>query len=510
MVEGRVQVGDQQYDDSFAPAEVNIAGDPGQRPTYADIDRFDLRTLPARAEGALVNEWFGDDGITPILPNTFPDFVYATYRVTVPGLDHTVAAPFWDFMNATGLVYESGLIVTAPLFQNPFYATGYPITEAYWSFLHVGGQTRPILWQCFERRCLTYTPDNPPGWQVEAGNVGLHYHQWRYGTLPLLAFTSTRSGDGDIYLVDVHGGGLRQLTEGPELDIQPAWSPDGRQIVFVRRHWDVFGRVTGGDIYVVNADGSGLRKLTNHAGGFAFPTWSPDGSQIAFGGGGGQLPEIWMSSVFIVNADGSGLTNLTGHAGSFGMPTWSPDGSRLAFEGGLPTDAEGGIFMVNTDGSGLVRLSNGYGPSWSPDGTRIAFLNWSDDDGGSLAVINWDGSDYTPLIKNIFSNTHSPSWSPDGTQIAFFHAPHGHAQIHVINADGSGLLAVTDSGGDRRDLIPVWSPDGTRIAFTAIDDHDNHDVWVVRPDGTGLTNLSNHPAADVQPAWQGGGQGSRP
>lgn len=67
------------------------------------------------------------------------------------------------------------------LFINPFYATGYPITEAYWASVMVGGTERDVLWQCFERRCLTYTPGNPEGFLVEAGNVGQHYYRWRHG-----------------------------------------------------------------------------------------------------------------------------------------------------------------------------------------------------------------------------------------------------------------------------------------------------------------------------------------
>ena len=66
------------------------------------------------------------------------------------------------------------------LFEPTFFATGFPITEAYWTEVRVGGETRDVLLQCFERRCLTYTPDNPDGWQVEMGNVGRHYHAWRY------------------------------------------------------------------------------------------------------------------------------------------------------------------------------------------------------------------------------------------------------------------------------------------------------------------------------------------
>lgn len=68
--------------------------------------------------------------------------------------------------------------------MNPVYATGLPITEAYWASVKVGGAYRDVLIQCFERRCLTHTPDNPNGFEVEAGNTGLHYYIWRYGELP--------------------------------------------------------------------------------------------------------------------------------------------------------------------------------------------------------------------------------------------------------------------------------------------------------------------------------------
>jgi hypothetical protein len=100
--------------------------------------------------------------------------------VVVPGLDHQVASPFWSFMLSTGPVLENGAYVTEPLFENPFYATGYPVTEAYWTNVDVAGTDRLVLLQCFERRCLTYTPENPEGWQVEFGNVGQHYYRWRH------------------------------------------------------------------------------------------------------------------------------------------------------------------------------------------------------------------------------------------------------------------------------------------------------------------------------------------
>jgi hypothetical protein len=194
MINGWIQIGDNEFDFSPQPADIPIAGDPeGDSPTYADIASFELMDLPARSEGTVINEYLSMTQVEWAAS-------YGAYGVTaahyVPETDHTVASVFWDFMNSTGMVYENGNFAAGAMFPNPFYATGYPITEAYWTTTMLQGEATDILWQCFERRCLTYTPDNEPGWQVEAGNVGQHYYQWRY---PFGVATET----ANIYLVDV-------------------------------------------------------------------------------------------------------------------------------------------------------------------------------------------------------------------------------------------------------------------------------------------------------------------
>ncbi len=100
----------------------------------------------------------------------------------MPETNHSVASVFWSFMNSSGLVDQDGAETQGSLFQNPYYATGFPLTEPYWAQVKVGGVQKDVLIQCFQRRCLTYTPSNPAGWQVEAGNVGQHYYRWRYGS----------------------------------------------------------------------------------------------------------------------------------------------------------------------------------------------------------------------------------------------------------------------------------------------------------------------------------------
>jgi uncharacterized protein YkwD len=183
LVTGQMQVGDASWDDR-EPADVNIAGDPDdhEAPTYAVLRQ--LRDAPPAADGATIVNRIDRSG-TVRTDASFASYgVTAAWRVKVPGIDHQVAAPFWAFMNQHGPIEIDGQQVTAPLFESPFYATGYPIIEPYWTTVQVGGAPRDVLLQCFERRCLTYTPANDPAWQVEAGNVGQHYYRWRYADEP--------------------------------------------------------------------------------------------------------------------------------------------------------------------------------------------------------------------------------------------------------------------------------------------------------------------------------------
>ncbi len=144
-----------------------------------------------------------------------------------------------------------------------------------------------------------------------------------------IVFVSWRDGNGEVYAMDANGSGPRNLTQNPaKKDVRPAWSPDGRSIAFVSSR-DRHQRMQPGlrtppeqsDIYVMNADGSRKRNLTRDRASDDLPTWSPDGRRIAFlhgrGRGRGQL--------YVVNADGSGLRNLTAdrRAGVVRTVSWS-------------------------------------------------------------------------------------------------------------------------------------------------------------------------------------------
>lgn len=188
LMTGYMQFGDDHFL-KYQPADVHIAGDPdGGAPSYEVFgDLMEVRSyepgmqLPSEPVTQTVDA-LGNIGNQPSL---------ASHNVRVtrysPETDHYIASVFWDFMRLVGPIAPHGPggdIAYGRLFENPFYAAGLPLTEPYWVYAEVGGEHQWILVQAFERRVMTYTPNNDPGWRVEAGNVGQHYYFWRYGELP--------------------------------------------------------------------------------------------------------------------------------------------------------------------------------------------------------------------------------------------------------------------------------------------------------------------------------------
>ena len=130
----------------------------------------------------------------------------------------------------------------------------------------------------------------------------------------------------------------------------PAWSPDGREIAFASLSWQGNQR----DIYVTNIDGDQVRQLTNHPFEDRVPAWSPDGRRIAF-----YSNRDHQAGIFVVDADGANLKRLT--VGSHNHPTWSPDGTRIAVW--VPGDPPG-IGVMRASGRGLKVIAEGTHPSW--------------------------------------------------------------------------------------------------------------------------------------------------
>ena len=272
-----------------------------------------------------------------------------------------------------------------------------------------------------------------------------------------IAFTSDRDGDFDIYVMNVDGTEVEQLTDDPGRDVEPDWSPDGSRIVFAS---DRGNDPEFTDIWVMNADGSGLTQLTDTTLDFE-PAWSPDGSRIAF-----SSERDGNLEIYVMDTDGGNVMRLTNNDDLDISPAWSPDGSMIAF---TKVDSEDGtihdIHVMNDDGSGDTALPH-PGPdgfaAWSPDGSRIAFAGNPTGTGVDIFVVDPDGSNITNLINdpptmNAFDRT--PEWSPDGDFIAFATDRDGfpNREIYVMTDAGADPVNLTDDAAV--DTDPAWSPE---------------------------------------------------
>jgi uncharacterized repeat protein (TIGR01451 family) len=316
-----------------------------------------------------------------------------------------------------------------------------------------------------------------------------------------IVFSSSASGNSEIYVIESNGAGLTRLTNDPAPDTDPAWSPDGTKIAFVR------GSLGASEIYVMNADGTGLTRVTDNVAQEADPAWSPDGAKIAFAR---SLADVGFQ-IFVMNVAGGAEARLTDQQGPDLTPSWSPDGTRIAFAHHETGFGPQHIYAMNADGSGITRLTTAgsveNSPDWSPDGTKIAFQSNRNLPG--IWVMNSDGTSQAPLHTG-----QEPDWSPDGTKIVFTRSGAATSVIRIINADGTGETGPTDLRGSRSaDWQPLAAPPpppGSVMDDNFDDNSLDVNRWdVLAPPGGSIVEQNHRLEITVPSGFLGQGWGLR-
>ncbi len=260
-----------------------------------------------------------------------------------------------------------------------------------------------------------------------------------------IAFETDRDGNWEVYTMGPDGSNPVNLSNYPGDDLDPAWSPDGKQIAFVsNRESGLEGALF---IYVMDADGSNVRKLTNEDES-KWPDWSHDGLWITY---------AYYGDIYIIKADGSGESiNLTNTPEVDVQPTWSPDGSKIAFLSGV--DYAWNIFVMDADGSNVVQIT---------DNGQPGSVTWTID--GRILSDAWGWNDQEEFCHNC-----------------------------VVDADGANIV---DAGGKGtlKEYVPFWTVDGQRVEVAHPDGDEIYLVGDIFPDV--FFNLTNNPAADRNPDW---------
>ena len=264
-----------------------------------------------------------------------------------------------------------------------------------------------------------------------------------------IIFTCTRGDYNQLCMVNADGTGYQQLTSLESHSYYPVYSPLGGSVVYAsNQNGGVF------DLYLFIFNGARLLQLTNRIGNVISPTFSPDGKKILFANRAAEGP----TSLWIVDSTGENPDLVYAAPNTIVAVDWSPDGSTIAFAMAADQPDAYEVFLMNADGSNVHQLTRGL-PGI----------------GGSI------------------------DWSPDGKKLLIYAGPTGDKNVFLVDVDAETAAQLTDGGNN---AACSFSPDGQWIAFNSLRNNDQADIFIMRPDGSELRQVTDNPEPDWQPQWE--------
>ncbi len=375
-----------------------------------------------------------------------------------------------------------------------------------------------------------------------------------------IAFSREEAGIRSIFVKNLTSADERRLTSSDNDDIQPAWTPDAKAILFVRAKQakvklepgDVFGSFVDGDIWSVDLTSGNERRLIANA---FNPECSPDGKRIAFDASLAGPRRIWATDSRGYNPQQ--LTSDVSEAISHVRPRWSPDGSKVVFQSVERTKFD--VRVVDLARGRSIWVTNDavqdLNPVWSPSGQFIYFSSYR---GGGINIwrvaisaegtpagppqqlTNGAGQDVeiaisrkaarlafsilrqnadiwrlpvspqtgkpTGMPMEVITTTREDSrgvWSPDSKSIAFNSDRTGEMNIWLHSIESAQTRQLTKGPGG--DFQANWSPDGKRIAFFS-SRAGTADIWCVEVESGDLERLTKSDSVDVNPFFSPRGE----
>ncbi|MBT5471235.1 MAG: Tol-Pal system beta propeller repeat protein TolB [Nitrospina sp.] len=263
-----------------------------------------------------------------------------------------------------------------------------------------------------------------------------------------ITFLGQENGNKEVYVVDFDGYNLRKLTRDKTVNLSPAWSPDGKWIVYTSY------AAHNPDLIMIDTSGEKRQTLHRLPGLNAAPAWSPDMQKIAM-----VLSRDQNSEIYLLQKNRK-LKRLTRHFNIDTSPTWSPDGKKIAFTSDRSGTGSPQIYIMDSekgDSGKVTRISFGSSyndnPSWSPNGDKIAYTARQ---GRKFQISVYDFNTHkSTVVTTGLGSAEQPSWSPDGRFLVYRKRTNNRFNIFIQRPGSSAARQLTFSG---KSHSPSWSP----------------------------------------------------
>jgi len=334
---------------------------------------------------------------------------------------------------------------------------------------------------------------------ADRGGYGYYYRLSLSPDGKVLAFASyeeeeqSKSKINYIYTIPVEGGTAKRLTEA--MATQPAFSPDGKKIAYIKRYLLEPGK-TQTDVWVMPASGGSPVQVSDCPSGRArSPVWSPDGKMIAFHfepGRDSTSKELWIVPVAENGKPLAPPSKIELPLETLHMVAgWTPD-NKIGFQ--LMNPEHNAVYTVPASGGKAVQVSPAgwpENPRWSPDGKRIYFRAVRGEPPPIIASVPAGGGEVTvvPLRSDRKVYESAPGGgndiSPDGKKLVFSGGIRVYkdnkisyeVDIYTIPIEGGEPIKITKSPG--QDRFPCWSPDGKSIAFIRYSEPQKENTYIM-------------------------------